>query len=181
MNEQTDVNRLLERLGAVENRLTAHAREPAPSGLTDPDPDADERWEAGQVWAHLAEFPAYWLGQLELLIEHGRGGVPQPIPFGRTKADPARIAAIEAERQTSPTELLRRVVGQLASVRELAASLSASDWDIRGEHPTRGEMTVSGAFAEFLVKHLEEHAAQLDGLANQGEQADQGDQAARDS
>ena len=165
MDEQTDVNRLLERLAAVEDRLATHARRPMPAGLTHPDPGAEERWEAGQVWAHLAEFPAYWLSQLRMLVEQGRAGDPQPIRFGRTKADPVRIAAIEAERRTSPSELLRRVAGQLADVRELAASLSASDWSIRGQHQTRGEMTVSGAFAEFLVAHLEEHAAQLDGLA----------------
>ncbi|MGH2455743.1 MAG: hypothetical protein ACRDHD_05745, partial [Candidatus Limnocylindria bacterium] len=54
----------LDRLARAERRLAEHAARPVPAGLTDPDPRTEERWEAGQVWAHLAEFPAYWLGQI---------------------------------------------------------------------------------------------------------------------
>src|SRR5437867_12761272 len=103
------VEAYLDRLAAVERRLVEHAERPLPMGLTDPDPGASERWEAGQVWAHLAEFPGYWDAQVRLLLASRAEGAAEPIPFGRTKTDPGRIAAIEDERRTDPAELLRRV------------------------------------------------------------------------
>ena len=60
----------------MERRLAEHAARPLPAGLTDPDPGAEERWEAGQVWAHLAEFPGYWLDQI-------RGSSPAAPRAGR--------------------------------------------------------------------------------------------------
>ena len=53
---------LLARLAAVERRLAdLAARETPADALTDPDDATGERWEAGQAWAQLAEFPGYWL------------------------------------------------------------------------------------------------------------------------
>ena len=65
------VDTLITRLTDAERRLAEHASQPLPSGLSDPDPGAEERWEAGQIWAHLAEFPAYWLGQAQRVIAPG--------------------------------------------------------------------------------------------------------------
>jgi threonine dehydratase len=155
---------LQERLDRVERRLGEHAAQPVPSGLTDPDPGGEERWEAGQVWAHLAEFPAFWLGQVRAVLAAADAGQEQPIRFGRTKADADRIAAIERERHTDPGELLDRVRRDLAEVREAVRGLPDAAWTVRGEHPTLGEMPVSGIVERFIVGHLEEHADQLDGL-----------------
>jgi threonine dehydratase len=151
----------LQRLERVERRLVEHAAQPVPSGLTDPDPGAEERWEAGQVWAHLAEFPAYWLQQVRDVLDRYRG---DPVPFGRTKADAGRIEAIERERHADPAELLRRVRRDLAEVRGALESLPADAWEARGEHPTLGAMTLPQIVERFVVGHLEEHADQLDGL-----------------
>src|SRR5512132_4023768 len=92
----------LTRLGAVERRLAEHAARPLPTGLTDPDPGASERWEAGQVWAHLAEFPGYWHDQVRKVAGAQASGSAEPLPFGRTKTDPGRLAGIEQERRTDP-------------------------------------------------------------------------------
>jgi threonine dehydratase len=162
MSEAPDA--LMERLSRVEARLAEHVARPLPAGLTDPDPGAEERWEAGQVWAHLAEFPGYWAAQLERVLAARRAGEVEPIPFGRTKADAGRLAAIERERRTDPAELLRRVAAQLAGLRSLLEGLSAADWEVRGLHQVRGEMTVREIAESFVVAHLEEHADQLDGL-----------------
>jgi threonine dehydratase len=150
-----------ERLERVRRRLADHAARPQPGGLTDPDPGAVERWEAGQVWAHLAEFPAYWLRELQQVVD---ATTPPPVPFGRTKADAERIAAIERERRTDPAELLRRVNADLDSVTNALSGLPHDAWQRRGLHPTRGEMTVHDIVEHFIVGHLEEHADQLDGL-----------------
>ncbi|HET7521247.1 MAG TPA: threonine/serine dehydratase [Candidatus Limnocylindria bacterium] len=152
----------LDRLERARRRLADHAARPVPGGLTDPDPGATERWEAGQVWAHLAEFPAYWLAQLKHVLAEAPAG--EPVPFGRTKADAGRIAAIERERRTDPSELLRRVNADLDAVTSTLSALPHDAWQRRGLHPTRGEMTIHDIVEHFIVGHLEEHADQLDGL-----------------
>jgi len=150
------------RLERVRRRLADHAAQPLPSGLTDPDPGATERWEAGQVWAHIAEFPAFWLAQLEHVVADAPND--EPVPFGRTKADAGRIEAIERERRTDPVELLRRVNADLDAVHASFSALPADAWQLRGLHPSRGEMTVRQIAEHFIIDHLEEHADQLDGL-----------------
>jgi hypothetical protein len=155
------VDTLIARLADAERRLAEHAAAPLPSGLSDPDPGADERWEAGQIWAHLAEFPAYWLAQAQRVIAQPTHA---PVPFGRVKTDAGRLEAIERDRHTDPAALLERVRASLAEVSDAARSWDAEAWQLRGVHPLRGEMTVQRIVEAFIVDHLEEHADQLDGL-----------------
>lgn len=156
------IDSLIARLADVERRLAEHASKPLPTGLADPDPGGEERWEAGQVWAHLAEFPAYWLGQARRVIAQP---TQPPIPFGRVKTDAGRIEAIERDRHTDPQALLQRVRDSLAEVTEAVRSWDEAAWRLRGIHPTRGEMTVEQIVETFIAHHLEEHADQLDSLA----------------
>jgi len=157
------VDALLARLTDVERRLAEHAAAPLPEGLSDPDPGSEERWEAGQIWAHLAEFPAYWLGQAGRVIAQPTHA---PVPFGRVKTDVGRIEAIERDRHTDPAALLERVRASLADVTDAARSWDADAWRLRGVHPTLGEMTVERLVEHFIVDHLEEHADQLDSLTD---------------
>ena len=159
----TDVETVLKRLADVEARLVAHAAAPLPSGLTDPDPGASERWEAGQVWAHLAEFVPYWHAQIQKVLAQPPG---EPVPFGRTKGSPERIAAIERDRLTAPQELLGRVRAGIAELRATLEGLPAESWSSLGLHPTVGEMPLPRILEWFEIGHLEEHADQLDGLAS---------------
>lgn len=150
------------RLEAVERRLAEHAAAGAPDGLTEPDPDTpEERWEAGQVWAHVAEFVPYWHVQLERVIAEFDGAA---VPFGRTKKDPGRIAAIEIGRREPPADQLARVTAAVAELRRYLGGLTPPEWNAVGQHPTLGEMDVEAIVERFIVGHLEEHAAQLDGL-----------------
>ena len=149
------------RLDAVEQRLSALAPA-APGALTGADPKTGERWDAGQVWAHTAEFPSYWLAQLDLVTREWQG---EPVPFGRVKSDPGRLAAIERDRRLDPAALQVRVHGGLTAVRERLASLPPSAWDAVGVHSTLGVMPLERIVEEFLVGHFEEHAEQLESLA----------------
>ena len=158
------VDSLLARMADAERRLAEHAARPVPSGLTDPDEQSSERWEAGQVWAHLAEFPAYWLGQIRRVIAQPTHGA---VPFGRVKTDAGRLAAIERERHTDPAALLERVRAALAEAGDAMRSWPPDTWRLVGAHPTLGEMTVERMVDRFIVSHLEEHADQLDTLATQ--------------
>ena len=155
------VDSLIARLADVERRLVEHAEAPIPPGYTDPDPGGDERWEAGQVWAHLAEFPAYWLAQARRVVALPTN---EPVPFGRVKTDAGRIEAIERDRHADPHALLDRVRASLRDVTDAARSLPDEAWTRLGVHPVRGEMTVQQIFETFIANHLEEHADQLDSL-----------------
>jgi hypothetical protein len=153
---------LLARLRAVGDRLRRHARTPAPSGLTAPDAPSGERWDWGQVWAHLAEFIPYWLGQVRMALAADESA---PTPFGRVKSDPDRVAAIERDRHRSVAELMDRLEGQLRDLGRSIESLSPKEWTRQVAHSTLGVMDMYSVFDEFLVGHLEQHAAQLDELA----------------
>jgi Mycothiol maleylpyruvate isomerase N-terminal domain len=152
----------LRRLAKVRVRLEEHLAAGVPVGLTDPDPGGTERWEARQVWAHLAEFPSYWLRQVRAILDEREAGEAEPIPFGRTKADPERIASIERDRRSDPAALLRRVTTGIADAEKALRALPTDAWRARGLHPTLGPMPLPRIVEEFIVGHLEEHADQLD-------------------
>jgi hypothetical protein len=149
------------RLDRVEERLRTHASSPPAGGLTDPDQPTGERWEYGQVWAHLGEFVPYWIEQVRIVVDPSR---EEPVPFGRTKTDPERVAAIERDRGLPQQELMDRLDRHIEDGRALIAELPSEAWGRRGLHPTLGVMDLPAIFEEFLVGHLEAHAAQLDGL-----------------
>ncbi len=151
------------RLDEVERRLAAHAGSAKPTGLTDPDPDTpEERWEAGQVWAHIAEFVPYWHAELTSVIGEYDG---TPVPFGRTKTDPGRIAAIEVGRSEPIADHMARTADAIAQLKAHLGGLTPAEWNAVGLHPTRGELDVEAMVERFIVNHLEEHADQLDSLA----------------
>ncbi|MEA2677882.1 MAG: hypothetical protein QOJ81_2023 [Chloroflexota bacterium] len=152
---------IVERLAAVETRLKAHAAAPAPGGLTEPDPGDTERWEAGHVWGHLAEFMPYWLDQLEKVVNQYGG---QPVPFGRTKADAARLEGIASGLGMPIADQMASVRQAIEMARNYLAGLTPGQWEAMGLHARRGEMGVPDIVRTFMVDHLEEHADQLDAL-----------------
>jgi hypothetical protein len=158
---------LIARLEAVERRLAEHVEADdhgLPPGLSEPDPGEAERWEAGQVWAHVAEFPSYWLGQIRAILDAPGGGQTEAVPFGRTRTDPGRLGAIERHRHTDPAALLERVRTSLAEVVDTIRGLPAEAWTARGRHASAGELNVGAIVERFVVNHLEEHADTLDAL-----------------
>jgi hypothetical protein len=156
-----DAAAFIARFDAVESRLAQHAGA-LYEALTDEDPDTHEQWAAGQVWAHVAEFVPYWMSELERIIG---AGADAPVPFGRTKTDPGRLAAIERDRASDPAQLMSRVSAAVEACRVFVAELEPHEWAARGKHPTLGAMSVGSIVDRFVVGHLEEHAEQLDRLA----------------
>jgi hypothetical protein len=159
---RSPADELVLRLQYVAVRLEEHAGATPAAGLTEPDQPSGERWEWGQVWAHLGEFIPFWSEQIGLVVA---GDGSEPVPFGRTKTDPERIAAIERDRDRPISELWARMRSQLADLWNLIEHMPAQDWAKRGLHATLGVMEMPRIFNEFLVGHLEQHAAQLDDLA----------------
>jgi hypothetical protein len=143
------------RLQAAAGRIRASALLlPDDALVTDPDPETGERWDRGQVLAHVAEMLPYWAQQAEL-VASGQ------VEFGRVKGDPDRIGAIERDRREDPERLLGRIDEGVAVVLALLDRLDAAALARSGRHQTLGEMTVAGIVDRFAVAHLEEHADQL--------------------
>jgi hypothetical protein len=147
----------LVRLDAVEARLKSLASRDLP-GLTSADEATGEQWEAGQVWAHLAEFGAYWLGELDKVLT----GAPE---FGRIKSDPVRVAAVESGRGLPVSTHVAQVERAIAALRARLESMSEADWRRVSHHQTLGDMTMDDQMQHFHVGHYEEHADQLESLA----------------
>jgi DinB superfamily len=146
----------LSRLDAVRARLESLAARDL-AGLTSPDEATGEQWEAGQVWAHLAEFGNYWLGELDKVL----AGAPT---FGRVKSDAARIAAIEAGRNLPVAAHIAIVEQSMDALRTRLSSLTDDDWQRSSRHQTLGDMTIDDQLQHFHVGHYEEHADQLESL-----------------
>ena len=144
------------RLQAAAGRIRASAVVLPDDALTDPDPDSGERWDRGQVLAHVAEMLPYWAQQAEL-VASGR-----QTEFGRVKSDPDRVRAIERDRREDPARLLGRVDEGVAVVLALVDRLDDQQLARVGHHQTLGDMSVAEIVDRFAVAHLEEHADQLD-------------------
>jgi hypothetical protein len=154
----------LAHLDAVEARLAAAAAmEPPQETLTAADADSGERWDRGQVWAHVSEFIPYWISQAGPVLRGQASG--DPVRFGRTKTDPERIGAIERDRRAPVSVLWADTRADIATLRGFIRGMEPDQWEIRGLHPTLGAITVDQLVERFLVGHLEEHADQLEGMS----------------
>ncbi len=157
------VQDLVERIDATDERLAAHGAI-AHDGLTDPDHGGTERWDADQVWAHLAEIGPYWMGELRRVVDAGDG---PPATIGRSLSDPSRVDAIEAGRTRPVADNLAASRRSLDVLRAYLAGLSTTDWSRVGRHVSAGDMTIVAQLEAFHLGHVEQHLAQLDGLVRE--------------
>jgi hypothetical protein len=161
----TDESRalLLARLDEAETRLARVAAAPLPAGRSHADPRDEEGWDAGRVWAHLAEFPVYWLAQAERIIAAPPG---RPARFGRATDAPERVGPIEAGRHRPVDDLWSACREGIEQVRAFTRAATAEDWAREGDHVVRGPLTAGFVLEAFVGGHLLEHAAQLEALAD---------------
>ena len=148
------------RLSAVEVRLRDLSRRRL-DGRTPPDPATGERWDAGQIWAHLADFVPYWISQAERVLA---ADSPDPVPFGRARASADHVAAIERDRHQGPNALWHDVKEDINDLGAFLGDISGRAWQTKGFHPTRGMMTIHQLIEELLIAPLDPHAPQLEGL-----------------
>lgn len=143
---------LLARFDAAAARLEAfadlHTREVS-----------QEEWDAGQIWAHVGEFLVHWREELGLRLS---GEVDAPI--GRTLEDEGRLGAIARDRFVPHEDMLNRIRPAIASAREFIATMPEDSWDRPIQMLSLGSATYRNAVEQYLVRHLEEHTAQLDSL-----------------
>lgn len=155
------VQALIERVDRLQERLVELAAD-GHAGLTSPDPTTGERWDAGQVWGHLAELGPFWLGQVHRIVN---AASEAPVAFGRPPGDTSRAGGIEAGRHHDVGELLVATQRSLDATRAAIAGFADVDLARRGVNPAVGEVDVLGLVDRLIVGHVEEHVDQLEGLS----------------
>lgn len=147
----------LRRLDEAVMRFDLHA---VASHHGNPGSAGDPRsWSADQVWAHVGESLAYWVGQVDRLLAAPGASV------GRPAEDPTRLRAIEP---AASVPLAARAADLARAADRLQArlrSLSDADWATPAQHHDRGQLDLATLVDRCVLDHLAEHAAQLDQLA----------------
>ena len=92
----------------------------------------------------------------------------EPAAFGRLKTDASRTDPIEQDRLLPRDKLWQNVHDGIESARAWLLTINPADLERTGVHPVRGTVTCGWVIDAFVVKHLEEHADQLDKLASEG-------------
>lgn len=158
----TELDRAVDRLEQHANRYGTESPTDVTANLTAPDKPSGERWDAGQVWAHIAEFGSYWLPQLELILDLAN---EQPVPFGRVKTNEYRIAEIERNRACDVPHHMSTIRNDIARYRDRLSAMTTTEWGRTGVHSTLGVMDMWTFLDHFVTGHYHEHADQLDGIA----------------
>lgn len=140
------LERSVHRLLSDVERLPAEVlyREPRPG-----------EWPVMSTLAHLEELLPYWAHEAAKVVAHpGR-------PLGRTHEDPRRIGAIAEHGRDSLEAMVPRIRAALTECLTVLRGIPEEAWSQTGQHVRRGTMSVADVVDDFLVKHAEEHAAQI--------------------
>ncbi len=150
----------LARVAEVGDRLRRVAIDRP--GLTEADPATGDQWSAGQAWGHISEFVPFWIEELGDVIDDFQG---QPVPFGREPGETARKEAIDQGPDVAMDRHLHWLDNHVAQLEEFIRSIPEDGWKAEGLHRKMGVLSVPEMLDQFLVGHLEEHAAQLEKLS----------------
>jgi hypothetical protein len=155
----------LERLDRARTAFAALrprviAREPWPLA-DDFGAGPEASWGPREVLSHTAEMLPYWLGELERVVEAGRSS-DDPLPFGRTAGDAMRLGILERDRVLPLRELFDRIDAGIGRWESRTPSLTAEEGSARGLHVRDGDVPATWIRDRFVIRHLEEHAVQLE-------------------
>jgi uncharacterized damage-inducible protein DinB len=119
-------------------------REPAPG-----------EWPVMSTLAHLAELLPHWAHEgADVARAPGKA-------FGRSLDDPRRVGAIAQHGHDSIADILPRIRTGLAECESTLRTIPSDAWQVVGQHPARGAMSVEQLVQAFVCNHAAEHAAQI--------------------
>ncbi len=146
-----------KRLERVYEEVARLLRDPGAASRLTTAPGKDE-WSAMQTMGHMTEMIPYWLSHCHVLIA-ATGELPT---FGRTPGSPERLAGVAHGASAQPDALLRQLREEVRAAATTLRTLSMAERGKRGLYPGRGEMTVADVLESFIVRHSEEHLAQIE-------------------
>lgn len=142
----TPVRRTVEELLGEIEQLPDEVlyREPAPG-----------EWPVMSTLAHLEELLPFWAQEAaDLAASPGK-------PVGRTLEDPRRTGPIQEHAHDSLAAIVPRIRTSLEACEETLRGIPDDRWDAAGQHIRSGAMTVAQLVQSFVVRHANEHAAQI--------------------
>lgn len=120
-------------------------------------------WGPREVLAHTAEMLPFWQGEMERVVEAGRPA-GDPFAYGRVAADAMRLGILERDRTLPLRELFDRIDTGIARWEARTAALTPEEGSSSGLHARDGERPATWIRDRFVIRHLEEHVAQLEGI-----------------
>ena len=120
-------------------------------------------WGPPETLAHVAEALQFWKGEFERVVEAARPAT-DPLPFGRVASDTLRIGVLERDRSLPLGELFERIDAGIARWEARLPAVSAAELTAHGQHAKDGVVPASWIRDRFIVRHLEEHVEQLEGI-----------------
>jgi hypothetical protein len=151
-----ELEEMASRLEAARDRLhgvpVSDSHEPGP-----PDPKTGDRWDRFNVLGHTAEVLPFWSREIRKALDTGGR-------LGREPGSSGRLEGIESGRLIGETALRDRIDQGVTSVVTLLHGLSPADLEREVDTYNQGVITVRAALETFLVKHFEDHVAQLSEL-----------------
>jgi len=144
-----------------------------PEGWTTCD-EGGGTWSAYDVVGHLIHGERIdWIPRLAIILEHGPTRPFDPFDRFAQARDPRSELASVADSTRRPVQAaesvgksLLELLAEFALLRQdsvarlRAARLDARHWDLRGTHPTLGEVTLKNLIATWVVHDLG-HVAQI--------------------
>ena len=157
MSDEEQKQEWVARLDTAEERLRRHAQGAKPSGLTDADPETGERWEAGEVWAHIAEFVPYWTAEALRMMER-----PSEA-WGRDHTDRARLAAVTDTARCRLDDVVAEIRVAVKQAADTLRTLTDADLAVEAPsaNPRWGVKPASFVIDQLLVHHVESHLKQI--------------------
>ena len=120
-------------------------------------------WGPREVLAHTAEMLGFWLGEMERVIEAGRAP-GDGLPFGRLSGDAMRVGILERDRTLPIRELFSRIDADLLRWVARVPTVTPEEGNVRGLHPRDGEVPATWIRDRYVIRHLDEHIAQLEAI-----------------
>ncbi|HYU17779.1 MAG TPA: DinB family protein [Chloroflexota bacterium] len=115
---------------------------------------AEEEWTAAELTGHVAEFPATFAEQARRLAES------PGLKIGRMLDDPGRLAAVARLAGAGPADAARAVRATVHQAVSTLRGIPGSAWDVRGQHPRYGDMSLAYLVEHFVLDHLRDHLKQ---------------------
>jgi hypothetical protein len=144
---------LLDELEDAAAELEAAARA-VPAPLFHQRPAAEE-WSAGEILAHMADSPRFYVSEVRRLLQEGGG------TFGRPNDHPSRLDPVRLHGGDSLEQALASNREGVATARVLLEELTDRDLAVPARHPRAGQCDVDGLIARFIVDHRRNHAQQI--------------------
>lgn len=143
----------------VEGLRTAHQRVlSAVEGISENEAHLvpqDGEWTVAQLLAHIAEIQTFWTGKALLIIREEDPNI--------TRSDvenDVRLAAVTDHSGDSTRDLLESMVNAHRQAITSVRTIRPEDLDRVGHRGEGNPITVKGVI-EFLARHIEEHAGQI--------------------